>query len=66
MKKKTLDKVTIVKTMSRSHIGTVPGTKVVPQKIKRVKNKHPKQDLERANEDSLGENSGGFYEGWED
>ena len=47
-KKRTLNKVQMVKELSRERIGVVPPTKVVPQKNKEVKKaqKHPKKTLE--------------------
>jgi hypothetical protein len=47
VRKPTLDKTTIVKTMSRAQIGTVPVTRVVPQKKKLGVGaiKHKKREL---------------------
>jgi hypothetical protein len=50
MKINRFDKITIVKNMSRAAIGTVPGTRVVPQKNKTraFGGKHKKRDLAEA------------------
>ena len=41
-KKKKLNKVSLVKAMSRAAIGKVPGERVVPDKKKRVASKQTK------------------------
>ncbi len=52
MSLKKFSKVQIVKEISRERVGSVPPTKVVPQKNKR-KPKHSKRDIENLRSEDI-------------
>ena len=53
MKRRTLNRVQMVKELSRERVGPVPPTKVVPQKNKKKAQKHPKKTLEELRENEF-------------